>query len=201
MDRYQEIYKKSFLTNEEKIMSVTIELTDEDYIKFIQFHGITGKMGKKCIRHLEKYIPAIAFICLFFICSGSGRFDIWYIYLLIGIVFTIFHVIFMKKFLGGIARKTISNANKLGRLLYLPAYELAFYEADFIHISQHVSQESMTRIKYEEINRICETEDAVYIYRGDLCAFIIPDRCLGEQKENLLSLLKDKTSLPIEQKK
>lgn len=191
MDDYQEIYKKQFMTDEEEILSVDVKLTEEDFLKLRQFQGFKQKKNYKKI--LGIYVLIIIFSSLFLISFGEGDYEVCYAYVIILVIAIIFYVAFLPNLLRHTTQKRISNLSKNEKKSDGPAYELLFYEREFMQISQ----ESVIKIKYENIGRICATKDAIYIYQGMVNVIIIPFRCLEEQKEKLLSLLKSKTSLAV----
>ena len=85
-------------------------------------------------------------------------------------------------------RRKIERAAKEGKLPYEPEADIEFTDTEMIQ----TTEKSMRRVAYGDIIRIVETPFRLYLYDGPYRAYILPVRCLGDEKDALLAFLKEK---------
>ncbi len=85
-------------------------------------------------------------------------------------------------------RRQIERYRKEGRLPYDPEADIEFTDTEMIA----TTEKSMRQVAYGDLIRIVETPFRLYLYDSPLRAYILPLRCLGDEKDALLALLKEK---------
>lgn len=191
MDNTNEILS---IEKEQKLMSLDINLSEEDYIKFSQFHSLNNKQSKKSGRKLKIYFSVVILLCFLVMYMQNGTTNLGaYVNLLIFAAVVVIIMLSIPAINKLIVKKVISNQKKQGKLPYKESFELTFFETGIVE----KTDTSVASIKYEEIEKINETDDAIYVYLGAVQAIVIPKRCLNGKRDEMMDILNSKTPLSI----
>lgn len=170
-------------------MTCPIHVSEEDYIRFNEFHMMHSKQGKSTLMSLRILFPLMAILILIAICFGNNdRTYLW----ICGILFLIMTVaweIFIPKFLAHSVRKSILKLKKSGKLPYMVDSELSWNDTEISAVSDIQS----VKLPLDNDLQTFDTGDFLYLYFGSSQAIIIPSRDLGTEKEALSAILKEKT--------
>ena len=169
-------------------MKLHVHVTYEDYIRFNIFHAFHSKTSKRAIL-LSRCIPAIVCCILFVLDPPIGMpIDFWLLQIGLLAPFCIAYYLLYPKLHKWLIRRNVSKLKKEGKLPYHEDADLDFGDDAFIE----TTSDSAITVKYSDILSIHETTDAVYIMIGALTTIILPLRDLGDQKNALLALLREK---------
>ena len=169
-------------------MKLHVHVTYEDYVRFNIFHAFHSKTSKRAIL-LSRCIPAIV-CCIWYVLDPPIGMPIGFWLRMIGLQapFCIAYFLLYPKLHKWLIRRNVRKVKKEGKLPYHEDADLEFGDDTFIETTDH----SATTIQYADILSINETADAIYLMHGAISAFIIPLRDLGDQKDALLALLREK---------
>lgn len=169
-------------------MKFHITVTEEDYIAF----------NLDCIRHypnakknmLIGRLTAL-FLSAFFMLMLLALRASEIVLLIGGIILAYFSVVSFFRYPSQYeksVRRSIQRISKEGKPPYEPEADIEFTDTEMIQITE----KSMRRVAYGELIRIVETPYRMYLYDSPSRAYILPLRCLGDEKDALLALLKEK---------
>lgn len=169
-------------------MKFHITVTEEDYIAF----------NLDCIRHYPNAKKNMligrltglflsAFVMLLLLALRASE-----IVLLIGgIILAYFSAVSFFRYPSQYeksVRRSIQRISKEGKPPYEPEADIEFTDTEMIQ----TTEKSMRRVAYGDLIRIVETPYRMYLYDSPSRAYILPLRCLGDEKDALLELLKEK---------
>lgn len=169
-------------------MKYDITLNDEDYLKFNIFYARHSNEGKRSLRVMQLFMPAISILLvLAFILSGSRA----------GFILTeaicltalsVFWTLYAPKRLEKNVHKNIERLRKNGKLPYHACAEIEFLDSMIIERYE----QGEFRLNYTDIENLCFENDSIYIFYTALQAFIIPYRCLGADRDRVTGFLLEK---------
>jgi len=157
----------------------SVTLDDNDYFEYNKHVFFNGPAGRNTLLLYRLLVPMLgAFAIFMFWITGADAI------LLIGeaVLFAILSVVFFllaKPFAIKSIRSSIANHKKAGKLPYSKESTLLFEEDTFTS----TTPEAITTLKYPIIERIVETEKAVYVMVGVLQAVIIPLKAFSDDAE------------------
>ncbi|MBR3107318.1 MAG: YcxB family protein [Clostridia bacterium] len=165
-----------------------LNVTDEDYVAFNVYHLFHTKayrprlLAARCFRAICTVLVVLALLV-----AGAPIL----ITLAVGAVMAVGSVIGFLRYPSSLAQTTAKNIDKLkkeGKLGYDPESTLELTEDEIISVTDR----SRKVWKYDEIIRVGQDEERLFLMTGSLTALILPRRCLDGQDEALLSLLRKK---------
>lgn len=164
-------------------------MTKEDYLRYNEYHFLNSKSGKT---QIKKYrwtvgIAAIVMLALAVYYTVELELDV-----LAGALFVFSAVIIVCMFCGKKIvirnlKKAVNKASADGKEPY--GYKSAIsFKDEYIEC---ISELKETKIRYGAIEKVCSSDDAVYIYIEALQALVLPERVFADeaQKRSLLEFV------------
>ena len=158
-----------------------INLDDEDYLLFNQYHLLNSPSGKKSLMSFRFIIPFFCFMIIVIFCIAGADFELILIEAIVLTVLSILWIGFSKKKLLKSMNKRIIKMKKEGRLPYSNEAVLKFDDEKIHEITPNT--ENIT--KYLLIEKIAVTEKAIYIYFSTIQAYILPVTAFSAEREKL----------------
>ena len=174
-------------------MRVTVNLNDEDYIAFNINHQFGTKSGKDAIM-LGKIIHV--FLCIgliIFICTLDAGPILTVIEIAAVIGLYAFLLITYDSRMKKRIRKKVEQIKKTGKLPYEPEATIDLNDDCIMEYTPSTTR----KIEWKDIEQVRTDEEHVYLQFSTMQALLIPFRCVGDQKDQLLSLVTAKTGLQI----
>ena len=146
-----------------------IFMTEEDYLEFNLFHILKS--------HYKTNLLLRIFICVMFLTAilsvwfREGFGVIFVVTAIAMIVFAVLFNIFLKKCFASIAKLSIKNLSKKGRVAFSPVSTIEFFDDYFVETTETNRNEQ----KYSSIERISAVYGkVVYLHLNNIMAYIIP---------------------------
>ena len=158
-----------------------INLDDEDYLLFNQYHLLNSPSGKKSLMSFRFIIPFFCFMIIVIFCIAGSDFELILIEAIVLTILSILWIGFSKKKLLKSMNKRIIKMKKEGRLPYSNESILKFDDEKIHEITPNA--ENIT--KYLLIEKIAVTEKAIYIYFSTVQAYILPVTAFSDEMEKL----------------
>jgi hypothetical protein len=158
-----------------------INLDDDDYLLFNQYHLINSPIGKKTLMSYRFIIPIICFMFVFIFWIAGSDYQLILIEAIMMTIFSIYWIVYSKKLIIKYIKKRIIKMKKEGRLPYSKEAILKF-DDECIH---EITPNTENKTKYLLIEKIAVTEKAIYIYFSSIQAYIIPVTAFSEEMEKL----------------
>lgn len=173
------------------LFQLNINLTEDDYLAFNNFHSFESMHGKKLIKKSRTFfILAMVFLAaLVILIMGLTTFSVLYATALL--LFTLFYMVFFKKVLTRNMKTQIKRLKKIGKLPFDPISTLEFYEDKMVEITAS----SRTEQGYNIFERVCVVKDHyILLYKSSVSAYILPVAQIKAQlnQENLVDFLSKK---------
>lgn len=153
------------------LFQLNINLSEEDYLSFNNFHSFESVNGKKAIRKSRLFftLSMIFLAVLLVLVMGLTTFSVIYTALLL--LFTLLYMVFFKKILTHNMKAQIKRLKKTGKLPYDPVSTLEFYEDKIVEITES----SRTEQSYNIFERICVVKNRyILLYKTSVTAYILP---------------------------
>lgn len=159
----------------------TIQLTEEDYIRFNVAHFFNSPMSKKN-KFTMQYITPLLMLLLaplaaLFLHRSTGVPPV-FVYAAFGIAILLYMIRF-KNFINSTIKKNIQKMEKSGKLPFDKNSTLTFSQDQITD----VSEKGETKIYYTALERIDQDDNAFYIYHSTIQAFIVPFRVFASLDE------------------
>ena len=153
------------------LFNLNINLSENDYLSFNNFHSFESTHGKKliwktCIRFILTMVFLAALVVLIL---GWTTFSVVYAALLL--LLTLLYMLFFKKVLTWNIKTQIKRLKKMGKLPFDPVSTLEFYEDKMVEITAL----QRTEQSYSIFERICVVKDRyILLYKSSVSAYILP---------------------------
>lgn len=170
-----------------------INLNEDDYLAFNNFHSFESVQGKKLIKK-TRFFFILAMVILaapVVLMLGWTRFSMIYTTLLL--LFTLLYMMLFKKILARNIKAQIKRLKKTGKLPFDPVSTLEFYEDKLVE----TTASTRTEQKYDVLERICVVaERYVFLYNSSVGAYILPVAQIRAQlnQEDFIDFLSKKCS-------
>jgi len=147
-----------------------INLEEKDYVTFNEYHMQNSPSGKKTILTFRLMMPIISIIIIFiFWIVGVDPFLLLIESIVLALV-SVFFVFYSKRLLMKSIVKTIAKLKKEGKLPYNQESVMTF-DDEGIH---EKTDKSESKNRYTMVEKIGNTDHAIYIYFSAMQAYIIP---------------------------
>lgn len=153
------------------LFQLNINLSEDDYFAFNNFHSFESVHGKRLIRKTRVfYILAMVILAaLVILIMGLTTFSVLYAAVLL--LLTLLYMMFFKKVLTRNVRTQIKRLKKIGKLPFDPISTLEFYEDKMVEITAS----SHTEQSYSIFERVCVVKDRyILLYISSVTAYILP---------------------------
>ena len=173
------------------LFQLNINLSEDDYLDFNNFHSFESAHGKKLIRKTRIFfILAMVFLAaLVVLILGCTTFSVIYAALLL--LFTLLYMVFFKNVLTRNIKGQIKRLKKIGKLPFDPVSTLEFHEDKMVESTAL----QRTEQSYSIIERICVVKDQyIFLYKSSVSAYILPVLQIKEQvsQEDFIAFLSRK---------
>ena len=173
------------------LFNLNINLSEDEYLSFNNFHSFESVHGKKLIRKTRiLFILAMVFLAsLVVLMLGWTTFSVTYAALLL--LFTLLYMAFFKKILARNVKTQIKRLKKIGKLPFDPISTLEFHEDKVVEITAL----QRTEQSYSIFERICVVKDRyILLYKSSVSAYILPVLQVKEQlnQEDFIEFLSKK---------
>ena len=174
-------------------MRVTVNLNDEDYIAYNISHQFGTKTGKDAIiagkvLHVILCIGLIIFICAL---DAGPILTVIEIAAVIGLY--VYILISYDNRIKKRIRRKVEQIKKTGKLPYEPEATIDLNDDCIMEYTPSTTR----KIEWKDIEQIRTDEEHAYLQFSTMQALLIPFRCVGDQKDQLLSLVTAKTGLQL----
>lgn len=167
-------------------MKINVSITEEDYMKFNEYTLSQQGYGKHMMLLYKIIIPLIAAaIVVLHLLSGVNMKFILIEAAALGILSAVWLKIGPKLYQRSM-RRNIMYIKKSGKLPYHERAELEWTDDELIETTEN----SITRIPYDQITSVEETDDYWYLYYGAAQAIIVPKRDIRAQLPELEQVLR-----------
>ena len=172
------------------MFSYHISLTDDDFITFNTYHLLNSPAGKRSVFIYRWFVPilsALMVILTALVEQDPAMFIIKITFIVIVTIIWLFQV--KKLFIRGI-KTQVKQTRKTGKLPYFPEADLVFDE----YVIRETHSVGMSEIRYEALEKVAVTSDALYLYFSTAQAFILPTTYLATEveKQQLIDFLVQK---------
>ena len=172
-------------------MKISVDVTERDYYAFNEYQATHSQNGLHVIRFQRMIMPIVSAIGIFILVLRGGEKTVIITTSVVLALVSLLWVIYTPKLIINSLRYSLNRVKKEGKLPYSEKSEIDFTD-DFII---ETTENSVSKIKYEEVLKIAFANDCTYIYIGAAQAFIIPDRCIMAERAELMNLLKEKQKI------
>jgi len=165
-----------------------LSITEEDYIAFNIDHAFHSASARKTIT-IGRFLPALVSACflMIFLLSGMDQKYLIAEITMLGVLSIVGYFRYPDVYKKSI-RKNILKLKAEGRLPYSPETDIEFTETEIIE----TAPDRVSHTPYSSVLAIRETDEQIFIKFGAMQSFILPIRCLGERKQELLDFLHEK---------
>lgn len=156
-----------------------INLNDDDYLFFNQYHFENSPGGRKALMSFRLVVPCISFmfICMFIVLELGLGLILLEASLLA--VLSVFWIVYSKKLILKSMRNGIKKMKKSGKL---PYSDEALMKFDDEHIYETTS-DSESKREYSSLEKISVTDKAVYIFFSSVQAYILPMSVFSDEAQ------------------
>ena len=156
-----------------------INLEDDDYLQFNEYHLLNSPSGKKILMLFRFFIPFICFMVVVIFSIAGSDFLLILIEAIMMTIFSILWIVYSKKKILKSMEKGIKKMKREGRLPYSDEAIITFNDESIHEITPNTDNKT----KYSLIEKVAVTENAVYIYFSSVQAFILPVSAFSEEME------------------
>lgn len=173
------------------LFNLNININENDYLSFNNFHSFESVHGKKLIRKTRFFfiLTMVILAALVVLILGWTTFSVVYEALLL--LLTLLYMLFFKKLLTLNIKAQIKRLKKMGKLPFDPVSTLEFYEDKMVEITAL----QRTEQSYSIFERMCVVKDRyILLYKSSVSAYILPVSQIKEQlnQEDFLEFLSKK---------
>ena len=173
------------------LFNLNININENDYLSFNNFHSFESVHGKKLIRKTRFFfiLTMVILAALVVLMLGWTTFSV--VNAAIVLLFTLLYMLFFKKLLTLNIKAQIKRLKKMGKLPFDPVSTLEFYEDKMVEITAL----QRTEQSYSIFERMCVVKDRyILLYKSSVSAYILPVSQIKEQlnQEDFLAFLSKK---------
>ena len=173
------------------LFNLNINLSEDDYISFNNFHSFESAHGKKLVKKTRiRFILAMVFLAVLVVfILGWTTFSVTYATLLL--LSALLYMLFFKKILTRNIKAQIKRLKKIGKLPFDPVSTLEFYEDKMVEITAS----NRTEQGYAVFERVCIVKERyIFLYKSSIGAYILPMAQVKEQinQEDFMAFLSKK---------
>lgn len=166
-------------------MKYIITLNEEDYVRFRIFHLYHSKLGKRQIHSARTIAFKLSAIILLLLLIMDVQLDRIVIYAIMWGSISVAFYFYAPKRLEKNIRKQVSITKEDGKLPFSGDTEIEFLESMIVQRNEH----GESHVNYSDIERVYIEQEYLYIYSNAVQAAVIPYRCLGEDKKQVIKFV------------
>lgn len=164
-------------------MKYIVHLTDEDYIRFNIFYANHSKAGKRALYLARIAFPVLSLAVLTVFFGAGAEYGKIAVHAILFLAVSFLWVFYVPKVIEKSIRKNINKMKEDGKLPFHEHAQIEFQEDKIVE----KNEQEEVRVKYTDIEQICLTSEYLYIFYSAVQAFILPYRCLGDDKERIIA--------------
>jgi len=159
-------------------MKLNYELTEQDYLDFNIYHSKHSPTIKKSIL-LQRALGPVVFLIAPFLAIRITNIPLWYWLAIFFISSIIWFVFYPKYFNWELSRRVSKLLNEGKNLDMVGSRSINLTQDGLIESTPH----SESKVGWDMVEMINETEDYIYIYISAVSAYIVPIRVFKDAKE------------------
>ena len=161
------------------LYKISYTLSDDDYYDFNKYYVLSIPQQRRQLRAFRFGFPSISLVIMFIaIRSIWSSPHIYFIYAIIAGL-SLAWIIAFSRIIDFSMRRQIAKMKKQGKVVYDKSVALAFGESSFAE----KTPESEAVIQYTMLERIAETDKAIYLFARANMAYIVPKRAFVSETE------------------
>lgn len=179
-------------------MKFNINISEEDFIKFNLQHFKISHVGKRTTKLawlISVMVVVISAMVFFYTAKSDG--SPLYIPIILtvfmGLAMLIYMLFINKKATERSLLKSIKTQKKDGKLPFSENTVVEFTDDEVIEESKM----GISRVKYDKLERLCICDTVMYLYVNSQQAIILPYSQIGNEKDRIIALLKEKSNIEI----
>ncbi len=158
-------------------MTLKINMTENDYLKFNEYYLEHSKTGKRITTNTRILLPFFLLCILAILITFHADLTLILIIAAISVIISIIWQFIVPKILKHSLKNNLTQTKKDGKLPYSENAVLEFKE-DAI---SETTDNSTLNIKYSEIISAGFTEEYIFLFFDSTRAFTIPRRCVNSE--------------------
>ena len=167
-------------------MKYKITLNEEDYVRLRIFHFYHSTLGKRQLHSARTIAFKLSAIILLLLLIMDVQLDRIVIYAITWGIISVAFYFYAPKRLEKNIRRQVSMMKQDGKLPYMEeGTEIEFLESMIVQRSEH----GESHVNYSDVERVYIEQEYLYIYSNAVQAFVIPYRCLGEEKKQVIDYI------------
>ena len=166
-------------------MKYIITLNEEDYVRFRIFHLYHSTLGKRQLHSARTIAFKLSAIILLLLLIMDVQLDRIVIYAIMWGIISVAFYFYAPKRLEKNIRKQVGITKEDGKLPFSGDTEIEFLESMIVQRNEH----GESHVNYSDIERVYIEQEYLYIYSNAVQAAVIPYRCLGEDKKQVIKFV------------
>ena len=166
-------------------MKYRITLNEEDYVRFRIFHIYHSTLGKRQLHRARTSMIKLSVIIILMLITSDVQLDWIVFYTIMWTIGSVFFYFYAPKRMEKNIRKQVNMTKEDGKLPFSGDTEIEFLESMIVQKSEH----GESHVNYSDVERIYIEQEYLYIYINAVQASVIPYRCLGEDKKQVIKFV------------
>ena len=166
-------------------MKYKITLNEEDYVRLRIFHFYHSTLGKRQLHNARTIAFKVSAIILLLLLIMDVQLDSIVIFTITWGIISVAFYFYAPKRLERNIRRQVGMMKQDGKLPFIGDTEIEFLESMIVQRNEH----GESHVNYSEVERIYIEQEYLYIYSNAVQAAVIPYRCLGEDKKQVINFV------------
>ena len=166
-------------------MKYKITLNEEDYVRMRIFHFYHSTLGKRQLHSARTIAFKVSAIFLLLLLIMDVQLDSIVIFTITWGIISVAFYFYAPKRLEKNIRRQVSMMKQDGKLPFIGDTEIEFLESMIVQRNEH----GESHVNYSDVERIFIEQEYLYIYSNAVQAAVIPYRCLGEDKKQVIQFV------------
>ncbi|MCH5259796.1 MAG: YcxB family protein [Lachnospiraceae bacterium] len=166
-------------------MKYKITLNEEDYVRLRIFHFYHSTLGKRQLHSARTIAFKVSAIILLLLLIMDVQLDSIVIFTITWGIISVAFYFYAPKRLERNIRRQVGMMKQDGKLPFIGDTEIEFLESMIVQRNEH----GESHVNYSDVERIYIEQEYLYIYSNAVQAAVIPYRCLGEDKKQVIKFV------------
>lgn len=166
-------------------MKYKITLNEEDYVRLRIFHFYHSTLGKRQLHSARTIAFKVSAIILLLLLIMDVQLDSIVIFTITWGIISVAFYFYAPKRLERNIRRQVGMMKQDGKLPFIGDTEIEFLESMIVQRNEH----GESHVNYSDVERIYIEQEYLYIYSNAVQAAVIPYRCLGEDKKQVINFV------------
>lgn len=171
-------------------MKYQIKLNKEDYVQFNIFSFKQSKAGKFSMNLARMTCPILGLVLVVILILTGARSQLILAEAIFLAVLSVVWWFYMPRRMEKSIRKSLERLEEDGKLPFSAESELEFQDSMIVE----KTEKGEIHVSYQDLERVYLEKDYFYLFYGAVEAFVIPCRCLGEDRQRVADYLMEKRS-------